>query len=103
MFISPTGEFPQYSGDIERSHKGWTEDKPLPSGWVKVTNDIPPASFFIWAEFEEGQNEDNTAPINETIYKPTLDESKSAVVWVPVTVKFVQEPDHKHPHQLTND
>ena len=89
MYISPSGEFPQYCGDIERDNLGWVEGDALPTGWVKVTNDIPPLAFYTWAEFEEGQTEKNTAPITETSHKPTLNADGNSVVWVPVVVDFV--------------
>jgi len=100
MYVSPSGEFPQYSGDIERDNPGWVEGDSLPDGWIKVSNDTPPSAFFTWPELEEGQTEDNTAPITETIYKPTLNTEDYSVVWVEVVVDFVQPEDVVHPHEI---
>ena len=67
---------------------------------IKVSNNTPPSAFFTWPELEEGQTEDNTAPITETIYKPTLNTEDYSVVWVEVVVDFVQPEDVVHPHEI---
>lgn len=97
MYVNPSGEFPQYVGDIERENPSWVEGDPLPDGWVKVSNDTSPSSFFTWGELEEGQTEENTAPITETKYIPTLNDDGDSVVWVAVVTDF---PDPIHPHEI---
>jgi hypothetical protein len=38
-----TGEFPLHEGDIQLAHPNWTADQPLPSTFVEVKWQDPPA------------------------------------------------------------
>lgn len=37
MYISPSGDYPRYPGDIQLENPSWTSGDPLPTGWIAVT------------------------------------------------------------------
>jgi hypothetical protein len=43
MYISPTGDYPRYPGDIQIENPSWSSGDLLPSGWIAVTPTEQPA------------------------------------------------------------
>lgn len=108
VYVNPEN-IVSYPGDIQREYPDWQIGYELPDGWHEVSDpqrEDPDwqDTIFVYPEFEEGQDETNTAPIkiirHEAELSMTTDENGVSVyslIWNPVTYDFVQEPP---PHEI---
>lgn len=110
VYVNPEN-IVSYPGDIQREHPDWQVGDELPNGWHEVGNTECPDLILIYPEFEEGQDETNTAPIQATRYEPelsvTTDENGVSVysfIWNPATYDIVEElPPHEKEKQRKLD
>jgi len=104
VYVNPEN-IVSYPGDIQREHPDWQVGDELPDGWHEVGNPDPPDFILIYPEFEEGQDETNTAAIKATRHEAelsvTTDENGASVysfIWNPVTYDIVY--DETPPHEI---
>ena len=87
LYISPTGQYPRFYGDIQLENPDWKLGDPLPTGWIEVEeiSERPEIQFDETIEELEPVKVGNKYQQNFVVRK--LTEKELAIKNAPITAK----------------
>ena len=102
MFVAPDGTFPQYVGDIKRSHPDWEEGNPVPEGWVHVDEETERPDDMPNARWAEGADPETDEPVAVIIWSNELafrddDPNQPYMKWTSEEILTEGVPSDWHP------